>query len=60
MEWIILFQRRGEGEENMVIMPSVAKLLVWIARSAHRCCYVSIRMVEDDQRRKRCGGRSAV
>lgn len=45
-EWIIVFQRRDEEEDNMVIMPSIPKLLLWIAKNGSKCCEVSIRLVE--------------
>lgn len=37
MEWNIIFKKRHAREEKYVIMPTVEKLLDWIARNAADC-----------------------
>lgn len=43
-EWWVYF-RLGYSdyeEESVIVLPTVAKLLYWIARNAHRCTEVEI------------------
>lgn len=37
MEWGIRFQRKGETEESVVILPSLLKLLWWLVCNAAQC-----------------------
>lgn len=45
-EWWIRFRRKEAQEDGVAIMPSTPKLLLWIAKNASRCSYVSIYLVE--------------
>jgi len=45
-EWWITFRLNSKEEDGMVIMPSIPKLLLWIAKYGSRCSEVYIRLVE--------------
>lgn len=43
-EWWVYFRfgYSDYDEDHVVVLPTVAKLLYWIARNAHRCAEVEI------------------
>ena len=43
-EWWVYYRTGGSifDEDQLVILPSVGKLLLWIARNGHRCTEVEI------------------
>lgn len=43
-EWWVYFRfgYSDYDEDHVVVLPTVAKLLYWIARNAHRCVEVEI------------------
>ena len=46
-EWWIRFRLNGNEEERMVVMPSIPKLLLWIAKYGSQYSEVNICLIED-------------
>lgn len=46
-EWLVTYVRKDQEEEELVCMPTLAKLFRWIRRNASRCREVRIIMREE-------------
>lgn len=46
IEWWIWYRYKHSKGDNFSVMPSVGKLLIWIAKHGSRCCEVEIKRVE--------------
>lgn len=46
IEWWVWYRQKHSDEDAVAVLPSVAKLLLWIAKYGNRCCEVEIKRME--------------